>query len=51
MIDDMFSKLDEDGGGTLDCEEINALFERNGIYMGVEAVANMFGEAQRKNYL
>ena len=49
VIDDMFSKLDEDGGGTLDCQEINALFQRNGIHMGVDAVANMFGEAQRRD--
>lgn len=45
IIDDMFSKLDEDGGGTLDCGEIEALFKENGINMTVEQVANMFGEA------
>lgn len=45
IIDDMFSKLDEDGGGTLDCAEITALFRENGINMTMEQVANMFGEA------
>lgn len=43
----MFEKLDEDGGGTLDCEEITALFAKNGIHMSVEQVASMFGEAKR----
>lgn len=43
----MFSKLDEDGGGTLDCGEIQSLFVQNGIHMTVEEVANMFGEATR----
>jgi Ca2+-binding EF-hand superfamily protein len=41
----MFAKLDEDGGGTLDCDEIAALFKENGIHMSAEQVANMFGEA------
>lgn len=45
IIDDMFSKLDEDGGGTLDCGEITALFKENGIHMSIDQVANMFGEA------
>lgn len=36
IIDDMFSKLDEDGGGTLDCGEITALFKENGIHMSTE---------------
>jgi Ca2+-binding EF-hand superfamily protein len=45
IIDDMFAKLDEDGGGTLDCDEIAALFKENGIHMSAEQVANMFGEA------
>lgn len=45
----MFSKLDGDGGGTLDCGEIAALFKENGINMTVEQVANMFSEAQREN--
>lgn len=36
IIDDMFSKLDEDGGGTLDCGEITSLFKENGIHMTVE---------------
>jgi Ca2+-binding EF-hand superfamily protein len=43
----MFSKLDEDGGGTLDCGEIQSLFVQNGIHMTVEEVASMFGEATR----
>lgn len=33
IIDDMFQKLDEDGGGTLDTGEITALLQRNGINM------------------
>ena len=45
----MFSKLDADGGGTLDCGEITALFKENGIHMNEDQVANMFGEAQRMN--
>jgi hypothetical protein len=32
----MFEKLDEDGGGTLDCGEITALFAKNGIHMSVD---------------
>lgn len=47
IVDDMFQKLDEDGGGTLDCAEITALFKANGINMTIEQVANMFGEALR----
>ena len=43
----MFDKLDEDGGGTLDCGEICALFSENGIHMSKEQVANMFSEALR----
>jgi Ca2+-binding EF-hand superfamily protein len=45
IIDDMFEKLDQDGGGTLDCGEITSLFIENGINMTMEQVANMFGEA------
>ena len=45
----MFNKLDTDGGGTLDCGEITALFRENGIHMTIEQVANMFGEANRMN--
>jgi Ca2+-binding EF-hand superfamily protein len=41
----MFQKLDADGGGTLDCGEIAALFNENGINMSIDQVANMFGEA------
>ena len=48
IIDEMFKELDEDGGGTLDCGEITALFAKNGIHMTVEQVALMFGEANRK---
>ena len=33
IIDDMFQKLDADGGGTLDVGEITALFKENGIHM------------------
>ncbi len=44
----MFKELDQDGGGTLDCGEITELFAKNGIHMTVEQVANMFGEANRK---
>lgn len=44
----MFKELDEDGGGTLDCGEITALFAKNGIHMTVEQVATMFSEANRK---
>ncbi len=47
IVDDMFQKLDEDGGGTLDCAEITALFRENGINMTIQQVANMFGEAFR----
>ena len=36
IIDDMFTKLDQDGGGTLDCGEITALLRENGINMTVE---------------
>ena len=45
IIDDMFSRLDADGGGSLDCGEITALFKENGIHMTIEQVASMFGEA------
>ena len=45
----MFQKLDQDGGGTLDCGEITSLFIENGINMTIEQVANMFGEAQRED--
>ena len=51
IIDDMFSRLDADGGGSLDCGEITALFKENGIHMTAEQVANMFGEAQREDNL
>lgn len=36
IIDDMFDKLDADGGGTLDIGEITALFKQNGIHMTTE---------------
>ena len=36
IVDDMFTRLDEDGGGTLDCGEITALFRENGIEMTIE---------------
>jgi hypothetical protein len=36
IVDDMFKRLDEDGGGTLDCGEICALFKENGINMTIE---------------
>jgi Ca2+-binding EF-hand superfamily protein len=36
IVDDMFSRLDEDGGGTLDCGEIASLFKENGIDMTIE---------------
>lgn len=49
IIDDMFNRLDADGGGSLDCSEITALFKENGIHMSQEQVANMFGEAQRED--
>ena len=51
IIDDMFEKLDADGGGTLDNGEITALFKQNGIHMTEEQVANMFGEAARMERL
>jgi len=51
IIDDMFLKLDEDGGGSLDTGEITALLKRNGINMTQEQVANMFGEALREENL
>lgn len=47
----MFKRLDQDGGGTLDCEEITDLFKQNGINMTVDEVAKMFGEAARANAL
>ena len=51
IIDDMFEKLDADGGGTLDFGEITALFKQNGIHMTEENIANMFGEAARLHKL
>lgn len=51
IIDDMFDKLDADGGGTLDNGEFTALFKQNGIHMTEEQVANMFGEAFRMEKL
>jgi len=36
IIDDMFSRLDADGGGSLDCGEITTLFKENGIHMSQE---------------
>ena len=36
IIDDMFKRLDADGGGSLDCGEITALFKENGIHMSEE---------------
>ena len=44
-IDEMFQKLDQDGGGTLSIEEITSLFKENGIFMSEEEVANMFANA------
>jgi Ca2+-binding EF-hand superfamily protein len=41
----MFRRLDSDGGGTLDCEEIASLLNANGIHMNILQVAKMFGEA------
>ena len=35
MIDNMFDKLDADGGGTLDMGEITTLFQKNGIMMSM----------------
>jgi len=46
-IEEMFNKLDEDGGGTLSIEEITSLFKENGIHMSEAEVANMFANAQR----
>jgi Ca2+-binding EF-hand superfamily protein len=50
-VDDMFKRLDTDGGGTLDCEEIASLLNANGINMNIAQVAKMFGEANRMNAL
>jgi Ca2+-binding EF-hand superfamily protein len=47
----MFDKLDADGGGTLDMGEITALFQKNGIHMTKEQVANLFAEAKRAEKL
>lgn len=47
IIDEMFARLDSDGGGTLDMNEIAALFESNGVPMTMEQVADMFAEAMR----
>ena len=44
-IEEMFKKLDEDGGGTLSIDEITSLFEANGILMSPEEVADMFANA------
>ena len=46
-IEEMFEKLDEDGGGTLSIEEITSLFKENGIHMSEAEVADMFANAQR----
>lgn len=48
-IDEMFQKLDADGGGTLSIQEITSLFIENGIHMSREEVADMFANAQRKH--
>lgn len=50
-MDDMFRRLDSDGGGTLDCEEIASLLNANGIHMNILQVAKMFGEANWMNSL
>jgi hypothetical protein len=47
IIDEMFARLDSDGGGTLDMGEITAIFKTNGVPMTMEQVADMFGEANR----
>jgi len=36
IIDEMFDKLDADGGGTLDMSEITAVFKNNGVPMTME---------------
>jgi len=36
IIDEMFDKLDADGGGTLDMSEITAVFKNNGVPMIME---------------
>ena len=46
-IDQMFQKLDADGGGTLSIDEIKSLFVENGINMTKDAVAEMFANAIR----
>jgi Ca2+-binding EF-hand superfamily protein len=46
-IEEMFNKLDEDGGGTLSIEEITSLFIENGILMSETEVADMFANATR----
>ena len=51
IIDEMFAKLDSDGGGTLDMGEITALLVANGVHMSIEQVANMFAEALRMDKL
>lgn len=51
IIDDMFTKLDQDGSMSLDCGEIERLFCNNGIHMSKEQIADMFGEAKRLDNL
>ena len=46
-IEEMFDKLDEDGGGTLSIEERTSLFKENGILMSEAEVADMFANAKR----
>jgi hypothetical protein len=46
-IQEMFKKLDQDGGGTLSIEEITSLFKANGIHMSPDEVADMFANAMR----
>lgn len=48
-IDQMFDKLDQDGGGTLSVDEITSLFCENGITMSEAQVADMFAEAMRSH--
>jgi Ca2+-binding EF-hand superfamily protein len=43
----MFKILDADGGGTLDMDEITALFAEAGIYATKEEVADIFANAMR----
>ena len=46
-IDEIFLKLDADGGGTLSIDEITSLFVENGINMNEGEVADMFANAKR----